>query len=88
MDRVAATIKVYPKDVDVDLEKLRESIRKALPEDASVFKFEEEPIAFGLVALICHIVMPETGGGVDALEDRLRKLESVGELQTVMVRRV
>ena len=89
MARILASLKIFPSDVEVNLDTLRTEIKKALPTYASVYEFEEEPIAFGLVALIAHILLPEDKpGGIDEIEASLQKLKHVGELQTQMVRRV
>ncbi|MEM0050854.1 MAG: elongation factor 1-beta, partial [Candidatus Bathyarchaeia archaeon] len=66
MARVVVSLKIFPADIDVNLDALKEKIRSALPSYASIYKFEEEPIAFGLVALIAHVVLPEDlSGGLD-----------------------
>jgi len=86
---VVVSLKIFPSDIDVDLNALRERIEKSLPSYASVYRFEEEPIAFGLVALIAHIVLPEDrAGGLDEIERCIQGLEGVGDIQTIMVRRV
>jgi len=87
--RVLVSLKIFPADVKTDLDSLRKDIEQSLPSYASVYKFEEEPIAFGLVALIAHILLPEDkSGGIDEIESKLQKLEKIGEFQTLMVRRV
>jgi len=87
--RVLVSMKIFPSDVDVNRDALRREIEENLPEYASVYKFEEEPIAFGLVALIAHILVPEDrAGGVDGVESSLREIEEISDFQTLMVRRV
>lgn len=88
MARVLVSLKIFPADIKTNLNSLRKDIEEALPY-ASVYKFEEEPIAFGLIALIVHILLPEDkSGGIDEIESKLRKIEKIGEFQTLMVRRV
>ena len=89
MARVLVSLKIFPSDIDVSLSVLRKEIEKSLPGYASVYKFEEEPIAYGLVALITHILIPEDkAGGVDEVETTLRKIGKISDFQTLMVRRV
>lgn len=89
MARVLISLKIFPSDVDVSLDALKIEIKKNLPKYASVYKFEEEPVAFGLVALIAHILLPEDrSGGIDEVESNLRKIEKISDFQTQMVRRV
>jgi len=87
--RVLVSLKIFPSDIDVNREALKKEIRKNLPSYASVYQFEEEPIAFGLVALIAHILLPEDrSGGIDEVESNLRKITEISDFQTLMVRRV
>jgi len=89
MAKILVTIKIFPKEAGGNLEELKQQIQKALPSDVSVHKFDEEPIAFGLVAVVAHIIMPEEKAGiVDIVEKAIRAISSVSELQVAMVRRV
>ena len=89
MARVLVSLKIFPTDVDVDREKLKKDIERNLPEYAKVYQFEEEPIAFGLVALIVHVLIPEDrSGAIDEVELNLKKIEKISDFQTLMVRRV
>jgi len=80
-------MKIFPSDVSIDLKKLEEQLRNGLPEDASILKVQEEPIAFGLVALIVTISMAEKDGVIDKVEKALTSTPNVGEVQTVAVGR-
>jgi len=87
--RVLVSLKIFPSDVDVSRDALKKEIEKNLPKYASVYRFEEEPIAFGLVALIAHILVPEDRtGGIDEVESSLRKIGKISNFQTLMVRRI
>jgi elongation factor 1-beta len=87
--KVMVSLKVFPSDIGVDRESLKKEIEKALPDYASVYGFEEEPIAFGLVALVAHILVPEDReGGIDGVESSLKKIDKISDFQTLMVRRV
>ncbi|MCD6465114.1 elongation factor 1-beta [Candidatus Bathyarchaeota archaeon] len=88
MARVVLSLKIFPTDIDIDLNSLRDKVVKSLPSYASIYKFEEEPIAFGLVALIAHIVLPEDrAGALDEVEECVRNISEVSDIQTIMVRR-
>ncbi|MFQ6075266.1 MAG: elongation factor 1-beta [Candidatus Bathyarchaeia archaeon] len=89
MAQIVATFRILPKDADVDLNLMKEEVVETLPIDASVYRFDEEPIAFGLVALIAHVVVPEDlAGGTEAIERAIRLLKTAGEVDVTMVRRV
>ena len=59
MAKVLASIKIFPNDANIDLSNLKSKVQASLPTGSTVEKFEEEPVAFGLVALIAHVVLPE-----------------------------
>ncbi len=89
MADVLVSMKIYPSDVNVDLELVKRKIKENLPEYASIYRFDEEPIAFGLVAIIAHIILPENrSGGIDEIESCLQKIEEVSQFETQMVRRI
>ncbi|KYH37593.1 MAG: translation elongation factor aEF-1 beta [Candidatus Bathyarchaeota archaeon B24] len=89
MARIVARFRVFPESIEVDLGELRNRIEAALPEGSRVEGSGEEPIAFGLKALIIGVSMPEDAEGVmDRVEDALRRVEGVGEVQVLAVTRV
>ncbi len=89
MAKVLVSIKIFPSDIDVDLEKLKEKIKKELPGYASVYGFNEEPIAFGLKALIAHIAVPEDkAGGLREVESILENIEEISQFETQAITRM
>ncbi len=87
--RVLVSLKIFPSDINLDREVIKKEIEKTIPEYASVYKFEEEPIAYGLVAIIAHMLVPEDReGAIDEVESRLKKMDKISDFQTLMVRRV
>ena len=89
MARVAVILKVLPNDVNLDLGELLERIKKALPGEYEVMSSGEEPIAFGLKALKMVIAMPEeTEGGTEKLEEILRGVDGVEEVEVEAVHRL
>lgn len=85
MAKVIAQIKIFPTEITVDLGELRRKVEEGLPPETTVARFDEEPIAFGLVALVARIVMPEEEGRMDKVEEALKSVENVGEIQVVNV---
>jgi len=83
------SMKIYPTDIVSDMGQFQDKIRKALEGSATVYKFEEEPVAFGLVALVAHILMPEdVEGRMDEVENRLKSMDGISEVQVIVSRRV
>jgi len=89
MAKVMVSLKIFPVDIVSDMSGLQDRIRKTLEGSASVYKFEEEPVAFGLVALVAHILMPEdVEGRMDEVERRLKSIDGISEVQVLVSRRV
>ncbi len=89
MADILASIKILPSEAQIDLAKLKTDIQQVVPEKVKIQKFQEEPIAFGLVALIAHVTMPEKEEGVmSRLEEVLLSVSGVGEIQVIGMTRI
>ena len=88
MGRIVTSIKILPEDIIIKLDQIKEDIKKSLPKTCQIHKFVEEPIAFGLVALIAHIIIPESEGQLDKVETILKQVKGVGQIEVLMVRRI
>ncbi|MDH5815556.1 MAG: elongation factor 1-beta [Candidatus Nezhaarchaeota archaeon] len=91
MAKVMVLLRVLPIDIEVDMEGLKDKIQAAiikLGEGFALQSYRIEPIAFGLKALRLAIVMPEeTEGGTYVLEETIRGVEGVGEVEVEFVSR-
>jgi elongation factor 1-beta len=83
MAEVIVTLKVMPKTVEVDLSKLEERINFLVKPE----KISREPIAFGLVALNVTKLIPDAGGELEKIENKLRSIPEVGEIEVTEVTR-
>ncbi|GGM64663.1 elongation factor 1-beta [Halarchaeum rubridurum] len=81
MGKVAAVLKVMPQSPDIDLDELKEDLEDSLPEGAKLRGFEQEEVAFGLVALLSTVVVPDDAGGTEAVEDAFTNVEGVESVQ-------
>jgi len=86
--KIVIAYKIFPSESSVDLNLLKEKITKELSEIASIQRFAEEPIAFGLSALVVNMVLPETEGILDETEKKLTDMEEVSQIQTLGVNRL
>lgn len=88
MGTVIVTYKVFPEDIVENFESLKKQIEEKLPKDSSTSGYGEEPVAFGLKALLVQVRFPEDKTGlVDEFETELGKIKGVSQVQTLMVRR-
>lgn len=74
MGTVAVILKVMPESPDVDLVKLKDRIKKDVP---AVKDIREEPIGFGLKALIIAALVNDAAGESDAVEAAIQKIPGV-----------
>ncbi|MCD6446360.1 elongation factor 1-beta [Candidatus Bathyarchaeota archaeon] len=89
MGSVVVSYKIFPIDITVNFNDLKKKIENCLPEFASVYGYGEEPIAFGLNALIAHIKIPEDKSGVlNELEKKFESINEISQVQPLMVRRI
>ena len=89
MAKVMVSLKLYPSDIVKDMTHLKDNVKRSLEGAATVYKFEEEPVAFGLVALVAHVVLPEdAAGGADEVEERLKRIPGISEVQVLVSRRI
>lgn len=82
MGDVACIIRVMPESPEVDLEALKATLRKVAPE---IHEIQEQPIAFGLKALMVVAVVGDTGGQTDRLEQALSAVPGVERAEIVEV---
>lgn len=88
MGDVAAKLKVMPQNPDVDLDTLETTIEETIPGGASVRVFDREDVAFGLVALLTTIVVPDGEGGTEAVEESIAELDHVESVSVENVGRL
>ena len=88
MGSVIVTYKVFPEDILNSFDDLKKQIDSIKPEFAAIVGYGEEPVAFGLVALLVQLKFPEDKGGVvDEFEEKLSKIPGVSQAQCMFVRR-
>jgi elongation factor 1-beta len=88
MGSVIITYKVFPTDVIITFDDLKKKIEANMPEFASVEGYGEEPIAYGLKALLVQVKFPEDKTGVlEEFEKKVEGISEISQLQTLMVRR-
>jgi elongation factor 1-beta len=88
MGSVIITYKVFPTDVIITFDDLKKKIEANMPEFAFVEGYGEEPIAYGLKALLVQVKFPEDKTGVlEEFEKKLEGISEISQLQTLMVRR-
>ncbi len=82
MGEVILNLKVLPSSPDVDLEVVKNKIKTIESDKVRIQEIREEPIAFGLKALKVLIVMPDKEISPSEVEDKIRSIEGVENVET------
>lgn len=77
-----------PTGMDVDLNMLKEALKKVLPGEARLHTFSEEPVAFGLKALIAVVKVGDVEGGTEKVEEVFSKVKGVESVSVVELGRM
>ena len=88
MGKVAAKLKVMPESPEVDLDELQHELENSLPEGAKINGFERDDVAFGLVALLPTVIVPDDAGGTEAVEEAFADIDRVESVAVENVGRI
>lgn len=88
MGDVAAKLKVMPQSPEIDLDELEGTIEDEIPDGASVRVFDREDVAFGLVALMTTVIVPDEEGGTESVEESIAAIEEVESVSVENVGRL
>ena len=81
-------VKVMPSGPEVPVAQLHDSVKGALEKEMVLKASKEDPIAFGLYALIVDIIAPEEEGMVDKVEAAVAKAPLVTQSELIGVSRM
>lgn len=80
-------IKIMPSSPDVDLEAIKEKAKEVIESNqGKPTSFEEEPVAFGLKAVIVGFSLDESIE-LEVIEEKLKKIEDVSSVLVIDMRR-
>ncbi len=88
MGEVLTTMKIMPDSPDVDLEAIKSTIESSMPEGAKLHEMSEEPIAFGLVAIVLQFITEDGEGGSEAVEEMVQAIDGVASFEITGVGRL
>ena len=83
MGQVAVVMKIMPEDMGKFDQLKKETVDTLKP-----YKMEEQPVAFGIVALSLTFVIEDGVGGSDLLEEKANKIANVASVEIVSVDRL
>jgi elongation factor 1-beta len=81
-------IKLMPSSPEVNLEEIKTRAQEVIEKNKGIrVNFEEQPIAFGLKALIVGFEQNEDKGELEPIENSLKEIENVNSVEVVDMRR-
>ncbi len=81
-------IKIMPTSPEVNLEEIKEKVKTLVEQEGGKNReYEEEPIAFGLTAVIVFFEWPEEKE-LEQLEEKIKSIENVNSTQVIDMRKI
>jgi len=84
---VSVRIRITPADIDTDFSTIEKELSEISKSYGKLHSAEIKPIAFGLNCLEANILLDDSKGGIDEIEEKLRKLDQVSQVDVLDVSR-
>jgi len=84
MGEVFVIYRISPESPEVNLEEKVEKVKEIIEKEFPKVRFKEykvEPLAFGIKILKIAVFMPDEGGIVDSLAEKIKEIEGIGEVE-------
>jgi len=85
---VVAKLRIMPTDIDVNLTKVADELKKVAGDKCRVHTIEEKPIAFGLNALEVILLFNDKQGGMEEVQERIGKIKGVSDAEVTDLNRL
>ena len=80
-NKVLVQIDIMPSNIEINLEELKEKIKEKIAPKYEILNYSIEPVAFGLKKLKLNMIMDHDIGSTDELEELIRSIEDVEDVQ-------
>lgn len=87
MTRLLARIRILPAEADSNLDEVILQLKSNIPDSMPLKAHAKEPIAYGLNAIVGDFLIEDKEGQMDKLEDSIKSLTGVGEIQVINISR-
>ncbi|MGA2874945.1 MAG: elongation factor 1-beta [Nitrososphaerales archaeon] len=82
MPNLLVRVKIMPREAEIKPEQMKQDILKLNPK-IEIRNSKEEPIAFGLVALIADFITDDVSGAMEEIENAIKASKLVGEFDVL-----